>query len=191
MLCAFVAAVALAVGLDVATGGGPDPLAFTDRIPPGFVLDRAASGELTPGAAAEVTVLAPETLRPRLDAAHLSGGRSRMWTRGDTFAEIEILTFPSPAAARALVGFALDQTVALAGGGADARSAVLGTVPGVPGATSFYAAGNQQVGGQPLFVWGAWFTVGRHAYLVEVGAPQPLDAAFMQTLARAEYDTVT
>jgi hypothetical protein len=191
VLATFVVAMAIAVVADVVVGGTPAPVAFTNKIAPGYVLDRSASGALTMSNAARATIATADELGPQLVAAHFTGGQSRVWTNGDQFAEIEIFNFRSAAGATSVMQYSLDLAVHLAGGGSDAKSAVLTKVPGVPGATAFYAAGNQTAGGPPLFVWGSWFTVGQHAYLIETGSPQPLTAAFMRALTQAEFRLVT
>jgi hypothetical protein len=54
-------------------------------------------------------------------------------------------------------------------------------------ARGFYANGLADSDGSPLFVVGVWFTVGRRAYLVESGAPQPTATDFVLDLARRQY----
>jgi hypothetical protein len=190
LLAVLVVAAGIAVAVNLLVHGSQPQVAFTNKVAPGFVLDSSASGALTLSSASAATVVTTDRIRPRLEAAHFSSGESRVWTKGSDFAEIEIFTFRSAEGAKSVMHFSLDVAVQLAGGSADARRTVLDKVPGVPGATSFFADGIQTAGSQPLFVWGAWFTVGRHAYLIETGSQQPQSPLFMQVLTKAEYQLV-
>lgn len=170
-----------------AGSAGSGPFRFFTHLPPGYVADATASGSLNLTTAAEATVVAAPVARTQLRRDGCLTGSSRLWNDGDEYAQITIFSCGSSADAQRLERFELAYAGGLAGGGSLGARASRLTVPGVPAAAGFFADGDAVAGGQPLFIYGAWFTVGPRAYLVETGGMQPQPTVFLQILTSHEY----
>lgn len=190
----LIVVVGLVVGVGAwaaveATGSAP-PYRLLPDAAPGFAADPLGTGSLDLDAAAQATLMPAGRLRPQLRRDGFSGGRSRTWRSGDEFVEVAAFTLADARAAQALEQAELDYAAGLPGGGVHAGSAAFFSIPGLPAARGFVADGIADSGGAPLFVYGAWFTAGDRAYLVEDGSQSPRSVDFAQALARRQYGLV-
>jgi len=154
-------------------------------VPTGYVADPHSTGSLSRDAAADSTVMPTDLLRPQLEAARYVAGESRGWRLDQRFIQVSAYRFASPQGAAAVVQQQLDYAAGLSPG-----PQVVGPVKDVPSAKTFFIAGEQDSDGQPLFVWGAWFTRGDVAYLVQVGGSQPTSTQLLVTLTKNQFDLV-
>lgn len=187
VIVAVVVAVAVALaGVIVATAEGSSngKLELLSAVPAGYVPDPASTGRLSRDAAAASTVIAADTLRPRLEGFRT--GQVKQWQSGERYIKIAAYRFGSAGEARRLMQLQLDYARSLAVGGAR----VTGEVKGAPGASSFYVQGDEDSDGTMLFIWGSWFTRGNVAYLVELGGSQPASTALLVELTRRQYRLV-
>lgn len=186
VVAVVVALVVAVVGVIVATAQrSPNGrLELLSAVPAGYVPDPASTGSLSRDAAAESTVIAADTLRPRLEGFRT--GQVKQWESGERYIKIAAYRFRSAAQASRLMQLQLRYARALAVGGAR----VTGEIKGVPGASTFYVQGEQDSDKTTLFIWGSWFTRGNVAYLVELGGSQPASTALLVELTRRQYRLV-
>jgi hypothetical protein len=156
----------------------------------GYRTDRADTGSMNLSTAAQSTVVPATSVLSELRRDGFKDGRAVTWTNGSHFIESAGYTFGSAAEARTFVRFEIGYAKALPGGGEHAESAALFAVPQVPGGQGFTADGDANPD-QPLFVYGAWFTVSDRAWLVETGWSQPMSIEPLLYLAAAQYRTVS
>jgi hypothetical protein len=185
VVLAFALALVGVIVVSARTGHESGKLQLISVVPAGYVLDPVSSGSLSRDAAADSTVIAAETLRPRLE--DFRTGHAKMWRSAQgRFIEVAAYRFGSASQARSFMHLQLDYARQLAVAGAR----VVGPVKGVPGAMTFYVQGEQDSDGTPLFIWGSWFTRGDVAYLVELGGPQPASTSLLVALTQSQFRLV-
>lgn len=186
MVAAFAIAVVGMVVYSARTGQPAPKFRLLSAVPASYQLDPAATGSMSRDAAADSTVMPADALRSRLEAAQFVVGESKTWRSGERFIEVAAYRFRSAEGARSMMQWQLDYAALLSPG-----PQVVGPIKDVPGAKTFYVAGEQDSDGNPLFSWGAWFTRGDTAYLVQIGGTQPDSSQFVTELTRRQFDLVS
>jgi hypothetical protein len=181
---AFVLALIAMIAYVAESDDSSGTLRLISAVPDGYALDPTASGTLSRDAAADSTVIAAETLRPKLD--RFRTGQAKLWRAGERFIEVAAYRFESAGSADSFMQLQLDYARRLSIGGAQ----VVGSVEGVPGAMTFYVQGDQDSDRTPLFIWGSWFTRGKVAYLVELGGTQPPSSGVLVALTKRQFQLV-
>lgn len=180
-------ALAALVWLALSSVKGAGLGALITRVPNGYTLDSRASGHLDAASAVNSTVADSGAMSTLLGRDHFDGGQSRIWINDGSFIGVFVYEFGSAPGAADLEGFEISQAELRPGGGVSSGDAVLFPVAGLAAARGFFASGMSRVTNQPIFIEGAWFTVGSRAYLVETGGSQPGGTGLVSSLAVQQH----